>query len=119
MRVRIAGRRRRASTRRWDDLRRAWSETSYRMRELRDDPGCAREEFAAACDTGAPGPQRRADLRSERGRRRALRRTPRGPKVAILREQGVNSQVEMAAAFERAGFEPHDVHMTRHARPAA
>jgi phosphoribosylformylglycinamidine synthase len=39
----------------WEDLRRAWSETSFRMRELRDEPGCAREEFAAACDTGAPG----------------------------------------------------------------
>ena len=39
----------------WEDLRRAWSETSFRMRELRDEPACAREEFAAACDTGAPG----------------------------------------------------------------
>ncbi len=39
----------------WEDLRRAWSETSFRMRELRDEPGCAREEFAAACDSGAPG----------------------------------------------------------------
>ena len=44
-----------ASMRSWEDLRRAWSETSCRMRELRDEPGCAREEFAAACDTGAPG----------------------------------------------------------------
>ena len=57
---------------RWEDLRRAWSETSFRMRELRDEPGCAREEFAAACDTGAPGPQCRADLRSGRGRLRAV-----------------------------------------------
>ena len=47
MRVRIEAGDAAASMRSWEDLRRAWSETSFRMRELRDEPGCAREEFAA------------------------------------------------------------------------
>ena len=95
----------------WQDLRRAWSETSYHMRELRDEPTCAREEFAAACDTGAPGlnvaltfdPNEDVAAPFIGGTR---------PKVAVLREQGVNSQIEMAAVFDRAGFEAHDVHMS-------
>ncbi|HTU67360.1 MAG TPA: phosphoribosylformylglycinamidine synthase [Steroidobacteraceae bacterium] len=99
----------------WEDLRRAWSETSYRLRELRDEPSCAKEEFAAACDTGAPGivvaltfdPNEDIVAPLVSARVHTAR-----PKVAILREQGVNSQVEMGAVFERVGFEPHDVHMT-------
>ena len=95
----------------WQDLRRAWSETSYRMRERRDEPSCAREEFAAAADPGAPGlnvaltfdPNEDVSLPFIGGAR---------PKVAVLREQGVNSQIEMAAVFERVGFEAHDVHMS-------
>jgi len=95
----------------WQDLRRAWSETSYRMRERRDEPSCAREEFAAAADPGAPGlnvaltfdPNEDVLFPFIGGAR---------PKVAVLREQGVNSQIEMAAVFERVGFEAHDVHMS-------
>jgi phosphoribosylformylglycinamidine synthase len=99
----------------WEDLRRAWSETSFRMRELRDEPECAREEFAAACDTGAPGLNvaltfdPNEDIAAPFMDKRVLTARPR---VAVLREQGVNSQIEMAAVFERVGFEPHDVHMT-------
>ena len=68
----------------WEDLRRAWSETSWRMRERRDEPSCAREEFAAACDTGAAGSQCRAHLRSERRRLRAVHRhrAPEGGRAA-------------------------------------
>ena len=94
------------------DLRHAWSETSYRMRRLRDDPDCAREEFAAQCASdAAPLVVRlsfdpRDDIAAPYIARGAR------PKVAVLREQGVNSQVEMAAVLDRAGFEPHDVHMS-------
>jgi phosphoribosylformylglycinamidine synthase len=95
----------------WEDLRRAWSETSYRMRELRDEPGCAREEFAAACDTGAPGLNVALTFDPNEDVTAPFISKSR-PRVAILREQGVNSQVEMGAVMERAGFESHDVHMT-------
>ncbi len=93
-------------------LRRLWSETSWRMQRLRDNPECADQEFEQLADERDPGLSAHVtfDPRDDvatpfvsRGAR---------PRVAILREQGVNSQTEMAAAFLRAGFEPHDVHMT-------
>jgi len=95
----------------WEDLRKAWSETSFRMRELRDEPGCAREEFAAACDTGAPGLNVALTFDPDEDVSAPFIGKTR-PKVAVLREQGVNSQVEMAAVLERVGFESHDVHMS-------
>ena len=95
----------------WEDLRRAWSETSFRMRELRDEPSCAREEFAAACDTGAPGLNVALTFDPNEDISAPYVHAAR-PKVAILREQGVNSQVEMGAVMERVGFESHDVHMS-------
>jgi phosphoribosylformylglycinamidine synthase len=99
----------------WQELRRAWSEVSFRMRELRDEPGCAREEYAAACDTGAAGINVALTFDPDEDVAAPFVlpnvQTSR-PKVAILREQGVNSQVEMAAVMERVGFESHDVHMT-------
>jgi len=99
----------------WEDLRRAWSETSFRLRERRDEPGCAREEFAAACDTGAPGLNVALTFNPDEDVSTPFTAphilTAR-PKVAILREQGVNSQVEMGAVMERVGFEAHDVHMS-------
>jgi len=96
----------------WVDLRRAWSETSWRMRRLRDDPQCADEELASLLDVGDPGlrvaiPYDAADDVAAPFIGRGAR-----PRLAVLREQGVNSQIEMAAAFERAGFEAHDVHMS-------
>jgi phosphoribosylformylglycinamidine synthase len=93
-------------------LRDAWSQTSFRMQALRDHPECAREEHESRLDDEDPG------LRAEPGfdpcEDVAAPYLGRGarPRLAILREQGVNSQVEMAAAFERAGFEPVDVHMS-------
>ncbi len=88
-------------------LQQCWAETSYRLQALRDDPDCAREEFAAIADATDPGlnvvlgcaPQAPAVI-------------SRRPPVAILREQGVNGQIEMAWMFERAGFAPQDVHMS-------
>jgi phosphoribosylformylglycinamidine synthase len=91
-------------------LRGWWSELSFRMQELRDNPECAREAFAALRDDEDPG----LNVRLTFDVVQRARREPRGsrPKLAILREQGVNSQREMAAAFDRAGFETHDLHMT-------
>jgi phosphoribosylformylglycinamidine synthase len=94
------------------ELRRAWSATSFRMRELRDDPDCAREEHAALADEADPGLHAHAtfDVHEDV----AAPYVARGvrPPVVVLREQGVNSHVEMAAALYRAGFAPVDVHMT-------
>jgi phosphoribosylformylglycinamidine synthase len=93
-------------------LRRLWSETSWRMQRLRDNPQCADEEFERLADARDPGLS--AQLTFDPAEDIAAPYLSRGvrPRVAVLREQGVNSQTEMAAAFLRAGFEPHDVHMS-------
>ncbi len=90
------------------ELQRAWSETSYRIASLRDDPVCVQEEFDAMLDASDPGLS--AHLTFAPVAHWAATKVK--PKIAILREQGVNGQVEMAAAFERAGFSPYDVHMS-------
>ncbi|MDP2761247.1 MAG: phosphoribosylformylglycinamidine synthase [Sideroxyarcus sp.] len=115
------------------NLQRIWSETTYQMQKLRDNPACAQQEFDRLLDAADPGlhvkltydPNENPanvsvgrdlsrqsanivginpDLRINVNRTR--------PKIAILREQGVNGQVEMAAAFDRAGFNAVDVHMS-------
>jgi phosphoribosylformylglycinamidine synthase len=96
----------------WAELRRAWSETSWQMRRLRDDPDCADEELALALDTTAPGLRWQLSFDPQQDIAAPLIASGARPPVAVLREQGVNSQVEMAAALARAGFEPHDVHMS-------
>ena len=90
------------------DLQRAWSETSFLMQQLRDNPECAKEEYDRILDVSDPGLsfQLGFEIKSSPVKSGAK------PKVAILREQGVNSQVEMAGAFTRAGFEAVDVHMS-------
>ncbi|HJY42425.1 MAG TPA: phosphoribosylformylglycinamidine synthase subunit PurQ, partial [Steroidobacteraceae bacterium] len=93
-------------------LRRAWSETSFRMVELRDNPQCAREQFAAAIEPNDPGMNVRLTFELQEDIAAPYIAKGARPKVAILREQGVNSHVEMAAAFHRAGFTAYDVHMT-------
>ena len=93
-------------------LRRAWSETSFRMVELRDNPECAREQFAAAIEPNDPGMNVRLTFELQDDIAAPYIAKGARPKVAILREQGVNSHVEMAAAFHRAGFTAYDVHMT-------
>ena len=90
------------------NLQNAWSETSYKMQAMRDNPECALEEFSLISDDLDPGisPQ----FNFEIPQTFAIKKTK--PKIAILREQGVNGHVEMASAFSRAGFEAHDVHMS-------
>ena len=96
----------------WSDLRRAWSETSYRMRRLRDDPQCAEEEMAALLDEGDPGLSQQLSFDPQHDIVAPLIARGARPRVAVLREQGVNGQLEMAAVLDRAGFEAHDVHMS-------
>ena len=92
-------------------LQQLWSETSYRMQLLRDNPDCASEAFDVIADKSDTGLF--ADLSFDPAEDicASFRGDPR-PKVAVLREQGVNGQVEMAAAFDRAGFDCTDVHMS-------
>jgi len=92
-------------------LQQAWSETSYRMQRLRDHEGCADEEFAALLDETNPGLACQLSFDPQDNICAAYIGKAR-PKVAILREQGVNGQVEMAAAFDRAEFTVVDVHMS-------
>ena len=96
-------------------LHRIWSETSYRMQRLRDDPRCADEERARIADAGERGLWCEATFDVEAD----VRAGPRAPlvaharpRVAILREQGVNGHVEMAAAFDAGDFDAFDVHMS-------
>ncbi len=94
------------------DLQRAWSETTWRMQALRDNPECAQQEYDRILDAGDPGLH--AKLGFDPAQDVAAPFIAKGarPRIAILREQGVNGQVEMAAAFDRAGFEAIDVHMS-------
>ena len=113
-------------------LHRIWSETSYRMQRLRDDPCCADEEYARIADENERGlwcgatfdmddagtavePNVEPDIEPasgvDAGRGAAFAARAR-PRVAILREQGVNGHVEMAASFDAAGFDAFDVHMS-------
>jgi phosphoribosylformylglycinamidine synthase len=95
-------------------FRRLWSETTYAMQALRDNPACAAEAYELAVDATDPGLSPRVTF--DPGEHGALvarfGSVAERPRVAILREQGVNGQVEMAAAFDRAGFASVDVHMT-------
>ncbi|MBU3736999.1 MAG: phosphoribosylformylglycinamidine synthase, partial [Methylobacterium sp.] len=93
-------------------LHRAWSETTFRMQSLRDNPLCAQQEYDHLLEGNDPGLH--AKLGFSLGDDIAAPYIASGirPRMAILREQGVNGQVEMAAAFDRAGFEAFDVHMS-------
>ncbi|MBL7501286.1 phosphoribosylformylglycinamidine synthase [Frankia sp. CNm7] len=88
------------------DLERTWATTSYLIQRLRDNPDTADAEFAAILDDEDPGIGERVTFTLDR------RSYPRRPRVAVLRDEGVNGQVEMAAAFDAAGFDAVDVHMT-------
>ena len=118
---------------RLQDLHQAWDATSWKICRQRDNPACANAEHASAGDPsdpglhfhGAPGDSELLDMSSRaRPGIHGLRVRPAmtvpetasfmlsRPKVAVLREQGVNSHVEMAYAFNEAGFDAFDVHMT-------
>jgi phosphoribosylformylglycinamidine synthase len=92
------------------ELHAVWSELSFRMQALRDDPDCAREAFESVLDETDPG----LNVSLSFAVPTLASRPGRGPRpaVAILREQGVNGQREMAAALDRAGFQVRDVHMS-------
>jgi len=90
------------------DLQRAWSETTYLIQRLRDNPDCAQEEYDRILDAADPG----LSVQLTFDPREAVGYMGSRPRIAILREQGVNGQIEMAAAFDRAGFEAVDVHMS-------
>ena len=93
------------------DLQRTWAETSYRMAALRDNADCAREEFNTLL-TEDPGLSVELSYNPEEDIAAPYINSGVRPAVAILREQGVNSHLEMAAAFNRAGFDAVDVHMS-------
>jgi phosphoribosylformylglycinamidine synthase len=92
--------------------RQMWAQTTLHMQKLRDNPSCAEQEHAAKADASDPGLH--ADLSFDINQDVAAPYIAKGlaPPIAILREQGVNSHVEMAAAFDRAGFSAIDVHMS-------
>ncbi|HEU0187264.1 MAG TPA: phosphoribosylformylglycinamidine synthase, partial [Gallionellaceae bacterium] len=93
------------------ELQRIWSETSYHMQKLRDNPICAQQEFDRILDATDPGLHAKLSFDPEASPVAPAILKSR-PKMAILREQGVNGHVEMAAAFDRAGFSAVDVHMS-------
>ncbi|MDH4235188.1 MAG: phosphoribosylformylglycinamidine synthase, partial [Gallionella sp.] len=92
------------------NLQRIWSETTCQMQKLRDNPACVQQEFDRLLDAADPGLHVKLTYDINESIAPALMRSR--PKIAILREQGVNGQVEMAAAFDRAGFAAVDVHMS-------
>jgi phosphoribosylformylglycinamidine synthase len=94
------------------ELQRVWSEVSFQVARLRDDPACAQEEFDALLDADNPGLSVSLTFDENEGSAAAFAIGGTRPKMAILREQGVNGEVEMAAAFDRAGFDCIDVHMS-------
>lgn len=94
------------------ELERQWSRLSFQMQRLRDNPKCAQEEFNAIGEDYDPGLSVEYRFNVDKDIAAPMIATGVRPLVAILREQGVNSQVEMAAAFTRAGFTAVDVHMS-------
>ena len=93
-------------------LQKIWTNTSYQIARLRDNPACADSEFALLDKVSDSGlsPKLTFDISEDVAAPYIHKNTK--PKVAILREQGVNSQVEMAYAVNLAGFESYDVHMS-------
>ncbi|WP_455820281.1 phosphoribosylformylglycinamidine synthase [Pseudomonas cerasi] len=93
-------------------LRTWWAETTWQMQRLRDNPLCADQEHDAKKDDRDPGLNVALTFKPQEDIAAPYIATGARPKVAVLREQGVNSHVEMAAAFHRAGFDAVDVHMS-------
>ena len=112
MKVKIHHDNERVAAWKWSELMQAWSETSHAMQRRRDNPACADAELAWRCDEDDIGikPRLTFDVNEDVCAPHVIGKAR--PRVAILREQGVNGQIEMAAAFDRAGFEAVDVHMS-------
>lgn len=93
-------------------LQRQWAETSYQVQRLRDNAACADQEFDVLLDEDNPGLSVKLSFDVNQDIAAPYIKKGARPQVAVLREQGVNGQVEMAAAFDRAGFAAIDVHMS-------
>jgi len=94
------------------DLHRAWSETTYQMQKIRDNPACAQQEYDRILDKTDAGLHAKLTFDPSENIAATYIASGARPKMAILREQGVNGQTEMAAAFDRAGFATYDIHMS-------
>ena len=94
------------------EWQRTWAETSYRLQAMRDNANCAQQEFDRILDATDQGLNAALTYDPAEDVAAQLIASGKRPQVAILREQGVNGQVEMAAAFDRAGFACTDVHMS-------
>lgn len=93
-------------------LEQCWADTSFRIQSLRDNSDCARQEFDQIARADDPGISPLLTFDPQHDVAAPMINTGVRPRVAILREQGVNGHVEMAAAFHTAGFTPVDVHMS-------
>ncbi|MGB0206160.1 MAG: phosphoribosylformylglycinamidine synthase [Neptuniibacter sp.] len=93
-------------------LQRWWAETSFQIQSLRDNSECAQQEFDRLLDKEDPGLNVALTFDQNEDVAAPFIRTGVRPQMAIVREQGVNGQIEMAAAFDRAGFAAVDVHMS-------
>ncbi len=93
-------------------LQRQWAQTSYQIQRLRDNVQCAEQEFDTLLDEDNPGLSAKLSFDVNQDISAPFIRKGVRPQIAVLREQGVNGQVEMAAAFDRAGFNAIDVHMS-------
>ncbi|AZD27819.1 phosphoribosylformylglycinamidine synthase [Pseudomonas chlororaphis] len=93
-------------------LQRQWAETSYQIQRLRDNADCAEQEFDVLLEEDNPGLSVKLSFDVNQDIAAPYIKKGVRPQVAVLREQGVNGQVEMAAAFDRAGFNAIDVHMS-------
>jgi phosphoribosylformylglycinamidine synthase len=94
------------------DLHRAWSEVTHHIQRRRDNPVCADQEYERLLDGGDPGLHAHLTFDPAEDIAAPFIATGARPRIAVLREQGVNGQQEMAGAFDRAGFTAIDVHMS-------
>jgi phosphoribosylformylglycinamidine synthase len=111
-RIRVTAQERVLAEWHWEELFDAWWSVSHAMQRLRDNPETADQERALARDFNVPGLKPKLTFDPAEDIAAPYIASGVRPKVAILREQGVNSQIEMAYAFERAGFRAFDVHMS-------
>ena len=94
------------------ELQKAWQETSHQIQRLRDNPECADSEFELLADDQRSALFADLTFNPQDDIAAPYIHSDAKPKIAVLREQGVNGQIEMAAAFTRAGFDAYDVHMS-------
>ena len=96
----------------WSELLELWTSTSHTIQSLRDNPECAQQELASITDKNNPGLSVNATFDINEDICAAYINVGERPRIAVLREQGVNGHIEMAAVFDKAGFNAIDVHMT-------